>query len=165
MITGIKKKQRKKKLVCDKIFLCSSKIKMNQGKTQITKVSILAVPVRAGLPDSFTFACRCRWRCCKMDSDVLCLARLRHRTGYNSTGKTCQEETSRSTFAKLSFSCVCVNPFGSYPKSPSPAHTSQVSRPGAAWVLVITVCRQWGHKVWPGTSCRDGVTTTCVTGE
>lgn len=100
MITGIKKK---KKLVCDKIFLCSSKIKMNQRKTHITKVSILAVSVRAGLRDSFTFACRCRWRCCKMDSYALCLARIQHRTGYNSTGNTCQEETSRSNLHNYHF--------------------------------------------------------------
>lgn len=58
-----------------------------------------------------------------------------------------------------------VDLFGSYPKNPSPAHTSQVNRPGVDSVRVITVCRQWGHNVCPGTSCREGGITTCVTAE
>lgn len=66
---------------------------------------------------------------------------------------------------KVIFSGACVDLLGSYPKNPSPAHTSQVNRPGVGSVLVITVCWQWGHNVCPGTSFREGGTITCVTEE
>lgn len=88
------------------IFICGSKSKMSQRKAETTKGVIMAVPVRAGHRDSFTFAWRCRWLCCKMDSDALCLARLRHRTGYSSTGKTWKEETSHSSLQRFIFLCL-----------------------------------------------------------
>ncbi|KAG7269574.1 hypothetical protein CRUP_036766 [Coryphaenoides rupestris] len=44
-----------------------------------------------------------------------------------------------------------------------PPQTAQVIRPSSCWVRVTTVCWQWGHTVWPGTSLRAGVTTTWVT--
>lgn len=100
MITGIKKKKNEtgpQQNIPQQQF----KSKMNQRR--ITKAFILAVSVRAGLRDSFTFDWRRRWCCCKTGSDALCLARIRHRTEYSSTRNTCKEETRRSSLQSYHF--------------------------------------------------------------
>lgn len=84
--------------------MCGSKSKKNQNKAQI-KRSHHCCPCQSR---TFrTFAYRCKWPCCRMDSDGLCLGRIQHRTGYNSTGNTWEEETSYSGLKSCAFLCVC----------------------------------------------------------
>lgn len=145
------------KLTRNKLFHSGSKSRMSQRKAQRRKGVI-----RAG-----QLHIRLQMQMALLQDGQRCVTSWKDSTqnGIQQHRKHLEGGTESFEFAKLSFPCACVDLYGSYPKNPSPAHTSQVNRPGVCSVVVITVWRQWGHKVCPGTSCRTGFTTTCVTEE
>lgn len=68
------------------------KLKLSHTKYEAVEVNVASVKNKAEIKRSHhwcprqsrkvrTFACRCRWRCCRMDSDALCLGRIPDRMG------------------------------------------------------------------------------------
>lgn len=128
--------------------------------------------------DSLTIACIRRWDSGRKDSDAPHLYRHPHRMGCSSRESTCRgkqqndsslvktiDDKSQSLHWKVDAPTCSKRVRCFYPKIVRPPQMAQVIKPAWCSVWVITVCWQWGQTVWPGMSCRLGVTTTWVTEE